>query len=151
MTLFIGVFGSLSDNSLYGIPVLQLSEEVLAYTDVINEYIEQYDILEFTPLVQAIIMHESKGIGNDPMNATSFKYNTLYPNGIEDPIYSIEVGVQYLVDCLNQAEANSPADTEKIHLAIQAYNYGLDYIDWANDNFGGYSKAKSHVYLDMKK
>lgn len=151
VTLFIGVFGSLSDNSLYGIAVSQLNEEVLAYTDIINKCTEQYDILEFTPLVQAIMMHESKGIGNDPMNASSFEYNTLYPDGIEDSIYSIEVGVQYLVDCLNQAEVKSPADIEKIHLAIQAYNYGLDYIDWAHDNFGGYSKANAQLYLDMKK
>lgn len=151
ITLFIGVFGSLSDNSLYGIAVSQLTEEVLAYTDVINEYAEQYDILEFTPLVQAIMMHESKGIGNDPMNASSFEYNLMYPDGIEDPIYSIQVGVQYLIDCLNQADVKSPADTKKVHLAIQAYNYGLEYIEWANDNFGGYSKANAQVYLDMKK
>ncbi len=150
VALFIGVFGSLSDSSVYGIALSPLSEEVLAYTDTINKYTEQYGIEEFTSLVQAIMMHESNGLGNDPMNASSFIYNTSYPEGISNPDYSIYVGVRYLADCLNKANVETLADTDKIHLAIQSYNFGLDYIDWALSNFGGYSKANAQVYLDMK-
>lgn len=150
VALFIGVFGSLSDSSVYGIALSPLSEEVLAYTDTINKYTEQYSIEEYTSLVQAIMMHESKGLGNDPMNASSFIYNTSYPEGISDPDYSIYVGVRYLADCLEKSNIENLTDTEKIQLAIQSYNFGLDYIDWAISNFGGYSKANAQVYLDMK-
>lgn len=92
VTLFIGVFGSLSDSSVYGVALSPLSKEVLAYTDTINKYTEQYGVEEYTPLVQAIMMHESKGLGNDSMNSSSFIYNTSYPEGINDSDYSIYVG-----------------------------------------------------------
>lgn len=151
ISLFIGVFGSLSDNSLYGVSVSPLSEEVLAYTDMISKYTEQYEIEEFTPLIQAIMMHESKGLGVDPMNSSTFIYNTKYPDGIRNAEYSINVGVHYLADCLKQAKVNNPSDTEQIYLAIQGYDYGLEYIEWAVNNFGGYSKANAKVYLDIKK
>lgn len=59
-------------------------------------------------------------------------------------------GVRYLADCLDNANVESPADTENLYLAIQSYNFGLDYIDWALSNFGGYSKTNAQVYLDMK-
>lgn len=151
ISLFTGVFGSLSDNSLYGVAVSPLSEEVLAYTDIISKYTEQYEIEEFTSLVQAIMMHESKGLGEDPMDSSLFIYNIEYPDGIKNAEYSINVGVHYLADCLEQADVNEPSDTKQIYLSIQAYDYGLEYIEWAVNNFGGYSKANAKVYLDMKK
>ena len=151
ISLFIGVFSSLSDNNLYGIAVSPLSKEVLAYTDIISKYTEQYEIEEFTPLVQAIMMCESKGLGDDPMNSSTFIYNEKYPDGIRDSEYSIDVGVQYLSDCLKKANVNEPSDIEQLYLAIQAYDYGIEYIDWAISYFDGYSRANAKVYLDIKK
>ena len=143
VSLFIGVFASLSDNTVYGASFAPLSDEVLAYTDTITEYAIQYDIEEYVALIQAIMMVETKGLGNDPMDAGRFINQT-----ISDPNYSIEVGVKYIANCLNKANVNSPSDTKKIYLVIQGYDFKDGYIKWALDNFNGYSKSNAQIYLD---
>lgn len=149
ITLYIGVFSAFTDNSVYADSFIPLSEEVIAYTPIIEEYTAQYGIEEFVPLVQAIMMQESKGLGNDPMDSSHFEYNTKYPEGITEPEYSIKVGVHYLSDCLNNASVSSPADTELIYLAIQGYDFGKEYINWAMTNFGGYSKSNAQIYFEQ--
>ena len=74
-----------------------LSEEVLAYTSVIQRYASQYGIPEYVSAIQAIMMQESGGRGTDPMQCSESPYNTRFPHtpgSITDPDYSIEVGVQ---------------------------------------------------------
>ena len=44
-----------------------------------------------------------------------------------------------------------PSDMEYISLALQGYNFGKGYIQWAIDHFGGYSKANAKVFSDEKK
>ena len=91
-------------------------------------------------------MQESGGRGNDPMQASECGYNTRYPNtpnGITDPEYSINVGIQNLAACLNEAEVENPIDMERIKLALQGYNFGNGYISWAKTNYGGYSYANA--------
>lgn len=151
VVLFMGVFASLSDNTVYSGSLVELSDEVIAYTDTITNYAIKYDIEEYVPLIQAIMMHESKGIGNDPMNASELEYNTNYPDLIEYPELSIDVGIHFLSDCILKSEVTSPSVTNKLYLAIQSYDYGLEYIDWALAHFGGYSKSNAQVYLDLKK
>lgn len=64
-------------------------------------------------------------------------------NGIEDPEYSIQCGVQELKAALTSAEVESPIDMEHIKLALQGYNFGNGYISWAKTNYGGYSYANA--------
>ena len=123
--------------------IVSLSEEVIAYEDTIRKYAKEYDIEDYVTLLQAIMMQESGGKGNDPMQASESGYNTKYPrvpNGITNPEYSIEVGTHTFSDCLKKAKVKNSSDTERIYLALQGYNYGSDYIEWAIRNFGGYSK-----------
>lgn len=54
------------------------------------------------------------------MQSSESGYNTRYPrepNGITDPAYSIEVGVQTLVACLSEAQVENPIDMARIKLA----------------------------------
>ena len=46
------------------------------------------------------------------------------PNGIKDPEYSIECGVQELKAALISAEVEKPIDMEHIKLALQGDNFG---------------------------
>ena len=104
-----------------------LSEEVLAYTSVIQQYASQYGIPEYVSAIQAIMMQESGGRGTDPMQCSESPYNTRFPHtpgSITDPDYSIEVGVQTFADCIRQAGCSSPQDLDKLKLAWQGYNYG---------------------------
>ena len=122
-----------------------LSDEVLAYTSVIQQYASQYGIPEYVSAIQAIMMQESGGRGTDPMQCSESPYNTRFPHtpgSITDPDYSIEVGVQTFADCIRQAGCSSPQDLDKLKLAWQGYNYGNGYIGWALQR-GGYTEANA--------
>lgn len=153
VVLFGAAFGLVSGgstNSAY----LPLSDEVLAYTETIEEYAEKYDMEDYVVIIQAVMMQESKGQGNDPMQASESEFNKKYPripNGITDPEYSIDVGIQTLADCFDKAEVKDVFDTDNIYLALQGYDFGAEYISWAVSNFGGYSFANAQVYSDSKK
>ena len=154
LTLFIGTFSVLAQDGGSNSEIVSLSEEVIAYEDTIRKYAKEYDIEDYVSLLQAIMMQESGGKGNDPMQASESGYNTKYPripNGITEPEYSIDVGTHTFSDCVKKANVKDPSDTEHIYLALQGYNYGSGYIEWAISNFGGYSKYNAQQFSDMKK
>ena len=116
-----------------------VSEEVIELSPYIIAYACEHDLEEYIPLIKALMMQESAGRGNDPMQASECIYNTEYPNmpgGITDPEYSIKVGIQYFKDCLELADAQGPEDLDGISLALQGYNFGSGYISWAIRNYG---------------
>ena len=129
-----------------------VSEEVNAYEPLIRIYAEEHGIPDYVELIKAVMMQESGGQGNDPMQASECGFNTKYPNtpnGITDPEYSIDVGIQNLAACLEQAKVESPIDMENIKLALQGYNFGNGYISWAVKNYGGYSYANAVEFSEM--
>lgn len=129
-----------------------VSEEVNAYTPLIQLYAKQHGIPQYVELVKAVMMQESGGRGSDPMQASECSYNTRYPNtpgAITDPEYSVNVGIQNLAASLAQAGVESPIDIERISLALQGYNYGNGYIRWALENYGGYSAQNAAEFSDM--
>lgn len=129
-----------------------VSAEVEAYDPIIREYAEQYHIGEYVDLIKAVMMQESGGQGSDPMQASECGYNTRFPNvpnGITDPAYSVQVGIQELAACLRLADVENPVDMEHIRLALQGYNYGEGYITWAKSHYGGYSVVNAMEYSTM--
>lgn len=145
----VAMFGGGSDSNAY-IPV---SAEVEAYEPLIQKYAKKYDIPEYVELIKAVMMQESGGRGLDPMQAAEGSFNTRYPhepNGIKDPEYSIECGVQELKAALISAEVENPLDMEHIKLALQGYNFGNGYISWAKNNYGGYSYANAVEFSTMQ-
>lgn len=129
-----------------------VSAEVEAYSPLIQKYARQHGIPEYSELIKAVMMQESGGRGTDPMQAAECGYNTRYPNtpnGITDPEYSIDVGIQNLAACLREAGAENPMDLPRIKLALQGYNYGNGYISWAVTNYGGYTAANAVEFSDM--
>lgn len=138
----ISLFGGGSESNSY----TPVSAEVEAYDPLIQEYARQHGIPEYVELIKAVMMQESGGQGNDPMQASECGYNTQYPNtpnGITDPEYSINVGIQNLAACLNAAQVENPIDMDRIKLALQGYNFGNGYISWAQTNYGGYTYANA--------
>lgn len=154
MTLFIGTFSVLAQDGGSNSMILPLSPEVIAYEEIITRYAEENGIEEYVPILQAIMMQESRGLGDDPMQCSESAFNTKYPrvpNGITNSEYSIECGVKTFADCLNRANVKDKSDTEHLYLAIQGYNYGNGYIEWAISNFGGYSKYNAQLFSDDMK
>lgn len=146
ISLIGGIFLTGSSVQASGV---SLSQEVLQYTPMIQKYCEQYEIPQFVNAVQAIMMQESGGKGNDPMQCSECPFNDKYPNtpnGITDPEYSIEIGIKYFAECLKQAKCTDPFDTDTLSLAFQGYNYGNGYINWAISNFGGYTQANALMF-----
>ena len=144
----VSIFGGGSRSSTY----TPVSAEVETYDPMIRKYAQQYGIPEYVELIKAVMMQESGGRGLDPMQASEGGFNTRYPhvpNGITDPEYSVECGVQELKAALEAAGVENPVDMERIKLALQGYNFGSGYISWALRNYGGYSVANAAEFSDM--
>lgn len=145
----VSLFGGGSGSNAY----TPVSAEVEAYEPLIQKYAKQYGIPEYVELIKAVMMQESGGRGLDPMQAAECSFNTRYPhepNGIKDPEYSVECGVQELKAALISAEVENPIDMEHIKLALQGYNFGNGYISWAKTNYGGYSYANAVEFSTMQ-
>lgn len=146
LTMFFG--GSASGLAM----AVGVSDEVLAYRATIQQVAQKYGMEAYVELLMAVMMQESGGRGSDPMQAAEGGFNKKYPhvpNGITDPAYSIECGVQELKYALDKAGCTGPTDLDRIKLALQGYNYGSGYIDWAMERDGGYTKENAIAYSDM--
>jgi len=131
-----------------------VSVEVEQYTELIKKYAEKYGIPEYVELLKAVMMQESGGRSVDVMQSSECAYNTNFPkrpNGITDTEYSIDCGVHYFADALKAAGCTSPSDLKKVSLALQGYNFGLGYISWALENYGGYSESNAVEFSNIMK
>lgn len=149
--LLFGAAGALFGGSA-DIGSAPVSDEVKSYAGLIQVYAMEHGIPEYTELIMAVMMQESGGQGNDPMQASECAFNTKYPKtpgGITDPEYSIDVGIRNLSDCLSKAGAEDPTDIERISLALQGYNYGSGYIGWALANYGGYTELSAIEFSEI--
>lgn len=107
-------------------------------------------LTDYVELALAIMTEESHGSGTDPMQSSECGFNTLYPrvpNGITDPVYSIECGVQYMRNALITAKVTSPTDFDRIGVAVQGYNFGVDkWCRWISKRGGKYTVALATQY-----
>lgn len=102
----------------------------------------------YIELFLAVMMQESGGCGNDVFQASESK--GLPPNtlSVEE---SIKQGVKYLSAMIKRSKCTSPTDMPRIKLALQGYNFGGAYIDyalkkdgkWTQDNTFAYAKKQS--------
>ena len=129
---------------------VNLSQEVEAYRSTVQEIAGEYNMSEYVELLLAVMMQESGGQGNDPMQASESGYNTLYPrrpNGITDPNYSIECGIQALRDALTRADVSSPTDMVNIRIALQGYNFGSGFVTWFRNK--GYTEWSFEIACEF--
>lgn len=138
--------------AISGIATADVSSEVLSYRPTVEGIAARYGMAQYVDLILAVMMQESGGKGLDVMQASESGFNTKYPrtkNGITDSEYSIECGIQALKNALEKAGCTGPTDLDRIRLALQGYNYGSGYIDWAMERDGGYTKENAIAYSDM--
>ena len=131
-----------------------VNEDVLQYRSQMEAWCREYDISQYSTLLLAMMQQESSGQGTDVMQCSESPFNTMYsnePGSIADADYSIQVGVQTFVYCLEQAGCKSISDTDRLKLAIQEYNFGNDYAGWALESYGGYSAENAAEYSEMMK
>ncbi|MDQ1005375.1 hypothetical protein QFZ28_005953 [Neobacillus niacini] len=114
----------------------QVSAEVIRYEPLIQKYAKENGMGEYVGLIMALIqggrhldvMQSSESIG-------------LPPGTITDPEYSIQIGVKYFAEVMKQAKGD-------IYIALQAYNFGSGFIEYALDR-GGYSKEVAIQFSSM--
>lgn len=150
LLLIFAVAGAMFGGSV-NLEKAPVSDEVKAYAGLIQACAMEQGIPEYSGLIMAVMMQESGGQGNDPMQASESSFNTKYPNtpgGISDPEYSIEVGVKAFADVLRQAGVQGIDDEERLYIALQAYNFGPGYISYAMNN-GGHSAFTALAFSEM--
>lgn len=148
---FIGIFavivgvmggaGTGTDSATYQ---CQVSEQTKSYQELVEKYCEQYGIEDYVDLCLAVMEQESGGNGTDVMQAEQSYYNTNPP--IDTAEESIDCGVHELSDCLTKSGSKDSSDIPLISLALQGYNFGNGYIEWAKANYGGYSAENAVLF-----
>lgn len=112
-----------------------VNEDVQSYDSLIQKYAAESGISEYTNLIKAVMMQESHGQGNNPMQVA---VGTV--SGPED---SIKQGIKILASMLSKAGVTDPSDMEHIKLALQGYNMGEGYISFAVGKYGKYTKESA--------
>lgn len=152
ISLLAGILSFLLGGVSCGYAKANVSAECERYRPMVTEYAAKYGMQDYVELLLAVMMQESGGLLPDVMQAAEGGFNTRYPhvpNGIPDPEYSIECGVQELKRALELAGCQGPTDMEHIKLALQGYNYGEGYITWALSHYNGYSEENAAEFSDM--
>ena len=116
-----------------------VSPMVLRYQPLVEKYATKYGIPTYVPLLLAKIMQETGGRLPDVMQSSESL--GLPRNSIQDPEYSIDVGVKYFAGILKQAKGD-------VKLSLQSYNFGGGFIPYALKR-GGYSKEVAVAFSDM--
>lgn len=112
----------------------EINKRCESYRSQVEQMAARYGIPQYTDLLMALMMQESAGKGLDIMQSSEGAFNTRYPrvpNGITDISYSIECGVQELKEALVKAGVEGPDDIPRIEQALQAYNFGIAYLDFS--------------------
>ena len=152
LTLMFGLFWSALHGRSPGKGRAMVSEQVLQYKDMIETYADKYDIGKYSEIIEAMMQQESGGEGTDVMQCSECVYNTEYPQtpgAIDDPEYSVETGIHYFATCLEMAGCRGPSDESRLKLALQGYNYGWNYITWAQERDGGYTEENAYEFSEM--
>ncbi len=141
--LLLGIAGALRGGGFAS--NVNLSADVLALMPQITAACQANGIPEYAPLVAAVMMQESGGnvalTNGDVMQCAE---SMGYPAGTPVPLEeSINHGVGVLAHKLSVARTTGPTDIPAISLALQAYNYGDGYFNWAASHGGGYSKENA--------
>ncbi|MCA1022369.1 lysozyme family protein [Halobacillus litoralis] len=108
-----------------------LSDSVRQYEEEVEKYAAEEGIEGRTEVLLALMMQESGGRGEDPMQASESYCGEV--GCIEDPEVSIRQGVSYFATTLEKADGD-------VKLALQAYNFGAGFIDYVMNRGGEYTQ-----------
>src|SRR5699024_9929956 len=83
---------------------LLISDDVMAYESLVEEYAKKYDVESYQDVLLAIMMQESSGHGDDPMQASESYCGEI--GCIDDPEVSIKQGVHYFAEAIDRADGD---------------------------------------------
>ncbi len=131
--LLVGVSLYTSKDQLKNQTIVQhvFTKKVEQHRPTVEKYAKEYDIEEHIDVLLAMMLQESGGRGDDPMQSSESLCGEV--GCITDPEQSIKQGVSYFADTLEAADGN-------IELAIQSYNFGIGFIYYLKENNKSYSQ-----------
>lgn len=118
--------------------------KVLSYKPEIQKELNKYQLGDFTNVLLAIMYQESRGEGNDPMQASESA--GLKRNAILNPSESIEQGVSHFYQMYVLGKKNN-VDMDTI---IQSYNMGPGYIHFVAENGFKHTEELAKAYSKMQ-
>lgn len=118
----------------------QTVKRVEKYRPQVAEICQKYGIPQETETILGIIMTESKGKTDDLMQSSESIYGEQA--AIDSTNESLEVGISHFAEML--AQANKLGLSESV--AVQAYNFGADYIPYVAANGGKQTKEVAKKY-----
>ncbi len=120
---------------------VNLSKEVLSHKPVVEQYASEYGVEDYVGIILALMMQESGGRGDDPMQASESLCGSV--GCITDPEVSIKQGVKYFSQVLDRAGGD-------VKLALQSYNFGSGFINYVMDRGGKYTQELAIEFSAMK-
>lgn len=142
--LLLALIMALTIGGYYFYRNYQILKQVHQYEEQVTEAVQKENIPQHKDLVLGIIFTETKGENNDPMQSSESKSG--HPNQIEESQESIDQGVAFLAKAIKKAEAEGC----DLWTAVQAYNFGLNYIDYVAENGGTNSLQLAEHYSKSK-
>lgn len=100
------------------------TKRVEQHRPTVTKYAKEYDMEEHVDVILAMMMQESGGRGDDPMQASESQCGEI--GCIDKPDDSIKQGVAYFSKMME-------ASDEDVPLSVQAYNFGLGFVDYAQN------------------
>ncbi|WP_319637840.1 bifunctional lytic transglycosylase/C40 family peptidase [Priestia aryabhattai] len=115
-----------------GAGTANVSPEVMKYQPLLEKYAQKHGLdASYVPIMMALMMQESGGRGNDPMQSSESKCGRV--GCIKNPEASIDQGVKHFKSVLEKAHYD-------LELCLQSYNFGPGFIIFVNKNGGHYTK-----------
>lgn len=113
-----------------GYRTYQFTKNVNEHREEVETIAQEHGVQEFTNTILGIMYTESKGIGTDLMQSSESAYGSR--GQITSQQESIEYGVEHFAESY-QLSQQAGCD---LSTAIQAYNYGFQYIEYVKNNGG---------------
>ncbi len=145
---YTSVLTSLFEDPETDMPIeaeLPVSSEVESYRNMVLQEAQKYGSEAYINLLLAVMMQESGGRGDDVFQASE---SLGMAPGTLSVSESIAQGVKVLSERLTAANVSSPQDILGIRLALQGYNFGSGYIDWAKARDGFWTQANTDSYAE---
>ena len=129
--LFILLFFiSLGGTSYLFIKNYREYQQVMVLEEKVSQKVTEYGLDSYKEIILSMIYTESKGLGDDPMQSSESAYGEAGKMMVAED--SIQQGVEYFAQALILGQENGV----DLWTAVQAYNFGLDYIYYIAENGG---------------
>ncbi|MEH6944791.1 bifunctional lytic transglycosylase/C40 family peptidase [Bacillus sp. JJ722] len=132
--------GSSGDGEFIAGDVVNVSADVLRHQPLVEKYAAKYGVSEYVNIILALMMQESGGQGNDPMQSSESFCGSV--GCITDVETSIDKGVLHFSNVMAKANYD-------VKLALQSYNYGGGFIDYVMERGGKYTKELAISFSQM--